>query len=126
MMYNTLPKDTSSMVSKTHWFSKQWWKLDARMIYRADDSRIWEVEEGFVHDYASIPRPLWPILTPTGPYGVPAIFHDKFLNDKLFLEMLLKSKTPKWLAHLMFTVVAHPVKEVADITKPKNNSILGG
>ncbi len=35
-----------------------------------------EVPKGFVTDFASVPRPLWNILPPTGKYGKAAVIHD--------------------------------------------------
>lgn len=38
--------------------------------------RIVRVPTGFETDFASIPRVLWPIFPPTGPYGKAALVHD--------------------------------------------------
>ena len=34
------------------------------------------IPAGFMTDFASIPRALWPVLPPTGPYGKAAVVHD--------------------------------------------------
>lgn len=38
--------------------------------------RVIEVPEGFVTDFASIPRVLWNLYPPTGVYGKAAVIHD--------------------------------------------------
>lgn len=35
-----------------------------------------EAPEGFLTDLASIPRPFWPFLSPSGPWMGPAVIHD--------------------------------------------------
>jgi hypothetical protein len=40
------------------------------------DGTFIDVPAGFVTDFASIPRVLWNILPPTGPYGKAAVIHD--------------------------------------------------
>jgi hypothetical protein len=52
------------------------WVTRAPLEYR-DDLRRVVVPEGHVHDFASIPRPLWSVLPPTDPtYAAAAIVHD--------------------------------------------------
>lgn len=34
------------------------------------------IPAGFITDFASIPRMLWPVLPPTGQYGKAAVIHD--------------------------------------------------
>lgn len=111
-----LPKDTSCPIQKQHWYSRQYYKLAEKMEYWDKNDKPFVVPSGFVHDYASIPRIFWPVLTPYGPYGVAAIFHDCFHNDKLFYEMMIEGGTPKWLAAIMYAAVAHPPKNEDDIT----------
>lgn len=53
------------------------WVLDKPMYWRigTTDTEI-VVQRGFVHDKASIPRSLWALLPPFGPYTRPAVIHD--------------------------------------------------
>lgn len=41
---------------------------------------------GFITDFASIPRLLWPVLPPTGRYGKAAVIHD-WLYQKRIIEI---------------------------------------
>lgn len=53
------------------------WKLTAEFDFASDTlERIVRVPCGFVTDFASIPRVLWPLLPPTGAYGKAAVIHD--------------------------------------------------
>ena len=52
------------------------WELVENWEYKlSDDTRI-IVEKGFRFDGASIPRPLWAILSPIGLLLIPALIHD--------------------------------------------------
>jgi hypothetical protein len=46
------------------------------MTYVTEDGLSITIPDGFVTDFASIPRPLWPILRPDGRYAFAAVFHD--------------------------------------------------
>lgn len=55
------------------------------------------VPSGFVTDFASVPRPIWNILPPTGRYGKAAVIHDWLYRctdvdratcDRVFLEAM--------------------------------------
>jgi hypothetical protein len=53
------------------------WCVDAGFDYESmllDE--IIQIPTGFVTDFASIPRPLWSILPPTGTYSRAAVVHD--------------------------------------------------
>lgn len=41
------------------------------------------VPAGFLTDFASIPRVLWPVLPPTGKYGKAAVIHDKLYQEAI-------------------------------------------
>lgn len=75
------------------------------MEYTRDSTGVtYEVPEGFVTDFASIPRPLWPIYPKTGRYQLAAVVHD-FLYweqttsrkdaDQIFLEGMEESGVSK-------------------------------
>lgn len=44
--------------------------------YYFDNNDVIEAPTGFITDFASIPRPFWPILPPDGAYGKAAVIHD--------------------------------------------------
>lgn len=56
------------------------WKVTKAFDYNVDlDNRIQgiiTIPEGFITDFASIPRVLWNILPPVGEYGEAAVVHD--------------------------------------------------
>jgi hypothetical protein len=53
------------------------WVLVKNLEYSIGNSNVKiSVPKGFVTDFASIPRPLWPMLSPYGKYSRAAIVHD--------------------------------------------------
>lgn len=53
------------------------WKLTAGFDYGSVLlERVLVIPAGFITDFASIPRPLWSALPPTGTYGKAAVVHD--------------------------------------------------
>lgn len=55
------------------------WLLKSQFDYHLgtpDGTEVVSVPEGFVTDFASIPRVLWNVLPPTGGYGKAAVVHD--------------------------------------------------
>jgi hypothetical protein len=46
-----------------------------------------DVPVGFITDFASIPRILWPFLPPTGNYGKAAVIHDKLYVLPIILNV---------------------------------------
>jgi hypothetical protein len=57
------------------WMGGETWRLTREYLYATLDGLV-QVPAGFLTDFASIPRFLWPILPPTGPYGPAAVLHD--------------------------------------------------
>lgn len=57
------------------WVDGETWIVRKPYVYRAPDGTV-VVPVGTPTDFASIPRPLWPALPPTGPYGPAAVLHD--------------------------------------------------
>ena len=51
------------------------WKLAENWEYELKGTRI-VIPKGFIFDGASIPRPLWGILSPTGLLLIPGLIHD--------------------------------------------------
>lgn len=69
------------------------------------------VPEGFVTDFASVPRIFWPIFPPAGRYCEAAVIHDylcasgtcsRFLADSLFRECMCQLGVPLWKRWLMY------------------------
>ena len=70
-----------------------------------------KVPKGFVTDGASVPRPLWVFLPPIGRYFVAAVIHDYLWEtgmvsmkeaDLIFYDLMIKYKTYKWKAKIMY------------------------
>lgn len=60
------------------------WELVKEYRYEMKDKTVLIVPKGFKFDGASIPRPLWPLLSPTGLFLIPGLFHDyAYRHDKL-------------------------------------------
>lgn len=72
------------------------------------------VPEHYVTDFASVPRLLWPIVPPTGPWCEAAVVHDylcgqsgcsRFLADSIFREAMFQLGVPLWRRVLMYYAV---------------------
>ena len=64
-----------------YWFL---WPLDAK----PEDQQKVEIEvyKNFITDFASIPRILWWLYNPTGPYGKAAVIHDYIYRNVFLLR----------------------------------------
>lgn len=93
------------------------YRLDQPLIY-VDNWDNWtlriEVPCGFVTDFASVPRFLWPFFPPAGKWNRAAVLHDylysqrsvsRFLADALFREAMFKLGVPVWRRVLMYYAV---------------------
>ena len=61
------------------------WRLLASFDYHVgspDGPDHVHVPAGFLTDFASIPRVLWPIFPPTGGYGKAAVVHDWLYQER--------------------------------------------
>lgn len=77
--------------------------------------RIVRVPAGCETDFASIPRPLWNLLPPTGRYGKAAVVHDFLYRthgeatrpqaDRVFLEGMDVLGVDWFTRHLMYAGV---------------------
>jgi len=72
------------------------------------------VPQGFITDFASVPRFLWSIFPPWDKYGKAAVLHDYLYNqrlfrrklcDKIFYEAMTVLKVPWWKRKLMYFAV---------------------
>lgn len=52
------------------------WRVVEDWYYELSDHRWIVIERGFIFDGASIPKPLWAFLSPTGLLFIPGIIHD--------------------------------------------------
>jgi hypothetical protein len=90
------------------------WRVNVGFSYESAIARaILTVPAGFVTDFASTPRFLWPILWPTGPWGKPSVLHDDLYRtfhlatkaeaDRVFLEAMRHlPAVGKFRANLMY------------------------
>ena len=93
------------------------WELLEELEYHVgskDSQDIIRVPKGFVTDFASIPKPLWPILPPFGRYSPAAVIHDYLYStkerkrkedDKIFLEAMKVMKVKWWVRQAMYRSV---------------------
>jgi hypothetical protein len=72
------------------------------------------VPKGSTTDLASVPRVLWSLLPPFGTYSQSAVIHDYLYHtqkfdrktcDLIFYELMIKYKTYKWKAKIMYYAV---------------------
>lgn len=64
------------------------WKVTAPFDYRLgapDGKEFVHIPAGFITDFASVPRGLWNLLPPIGPYGKAAVVHD-WLYQTMVIE----------------------------------------
>lgn len=70
-----------------------------------------KVPEGFITDFASIPRPVWSFLPPWGKYGKAAIVHDYLYDtairtrkdsDSIFLEIMKNSGVNTLIRNIIY------------------------
>jgi hypothetical protein len=78
-----------------------YWMLDAPLEYHPGDSApAVVVPAGFVHDFASVPAPVTPLVPKYGPYNRAAIVHDflywaqpctRLQSDNIFLIAMIEA-----------------------------------
>lgn len=95
-----------------------WWVVMRKFYYYLEgykeDGAGVVVPKGFVTDFASIPRFLWPILSPWDVYCKACIIHDylyrtktcsRKLADQTMYEAAIVIGTPKWKAKTLYIAV---------------------
>lgn len=90
------------------------WILLEPFRYQTAAGETITVPAGFTTDFASIPRPLWGIYPPAGPWAGAAVVHDYLYIqgdrtrkscDALFLEAMGVLGVPWLRRHLMWSAV---------------------
>lgn len=67
------------------------WKVCKGFTYTTETGINIVVPDGFVTDFASIPRGLWNLFPPTGKYGHAAVIHD-YLYRETFIDRKMCDK----------------------------------
>lgn len=90
------------------------WKVCNGFTYVTNKGEIIVVPDGFITDFASVPRGLWNLFPPTGEYGHAAVIHDFLYRntskpreecDKIFLEAM-EELGVNWLTrHIVYRAV---------------------
>jgi hypothetical protein len=97
---------------------------------KVKSGRVIEVPQGFVTDFASVPRIFWRIIPPWGEYSPAAVVHDWLYTkaectrkeaDDIFLELMARLGVPLVVRTAMYWAVrigggfvwGHPRKENA-------------
>ena len=57
-------------------FEVRKWELQENWYFKLDSGEKIVINKGFIFDGASIPRPLWAILSPVGLLLIPGLIHD--------------------------------------------------
>ena len=99
------------------------WRVHSDIAYSTATGEVSTVRAGFVFDFASVPRMLWPLAAPAGDghnlYGLAAAWHDWLYAhrkiggrlitrreaDALFLEIMLYVGVRPSLAQVMYRAV---------------------
>ena len=93
------------------------WELHVPLEYHvghADSSEVITVPEGFITDFASVPRAFWWLLPPAGKYAGAALVHDYLYRthlysrkdaDDIFLEAMEVLQVPRWKREIMYYAV---------------------
>lgn len=93
------------------------WVIRAPFTYEVGElgsGEVIEVVEGFQTDFASVPRPLWPIVARWGRHGKAAIVHDwcywdqsytKERSDEIFREAMGVLGVSGWRKFLIYQAV---------------------
>jgi hypothetical protein len=81
-----------------------------------DPKKIIRVPVGYITDFASIPRPFWPIVSPVDEYAKAAVIHDwlhvkgyftRAETDDIFNDAMKVLDVPKWKRRLVYNSVKY-------------------
>lgn len=98
------------------------WVENGRRAAMLEPYRRWtrfgvvEVPAGFVTDFASVPRALWPLVPKIGPYNMAAVVHDWLYRehprgwtraqaDAVFYDLMIEDGVSKLRAATMYAAV---------------------
>lgn len=90
------------------------WRLIVPLVYQTHAGDVITVPAGFETDFASIPRALWSLFPPAGPWGPAAVIHDFLYRtglvpraecDRLFREASEDLGVPAWIRWTMWTTL---------------------
>lgn len=90
------------------------WRIVKGFRYTTNQGRHIDVPDGFVTDFASIPRGLWNLFPPTGKYGHAAVVHDYLYRntnepqeycDKIFLDGMEELHVNWLVRHIIYRAV---------------------
>jgi len=103
---------TSALVVEPYGDGRRWRLVLPFEYYRTGREHIrYKIPKGFVTDFASVPRILWPILPPYGRYGKAAVLHDYLYRsgaaerkeaDLIFKEAMEVLGVAKWKKELLY------------------------
>lgn len=86
-----LDKDGKPSELRVQFIDGKIWKLTEGLEYHLgspDGKEMVIVPAGFLTDFASIPRALWPVIgSPTGLYGKGAVLHDFLYRVRVVISM---------------------------------------
>lgn len=98
-------------------FNNRTWRIHRELKYDIGDLNSGDsviVPEGFITDFASVPRPFWLIFPPDGKYTAAAVVHDYLYHtqtrtrkesDLIFLEAMEVLEVPWIKRKLMYRAV---------------------
>ncbi len=113
-----MDKFTSDLIVKSYNETK--WQLTAKFhFYFEEHGKRLNVivPEGFITDFASVPRMLWSIFPPTGRYTKAAVLHDYLYSnkseietnrkqcDKMFLKGMEVLGVKRWVRNTIYRAV---------------------
>jgi len=89
-------KEKHFLIRIWRWISSvRHWSLAEDWYYDLPDQTRIKIPAGFVMDGASVPRPLWGLLSPTGLLLIPGIIHDyAYQHDGLIALDQDQNETP--------------------------------
>lgn len=107
----SLPSEFSAIVLRltgNQQHGRAMYELAEPLTYDGGGIRV-DVPRGYHTDFASVPRGLWNLFPPAGPYAAAAVIHDylcdnevlcsRFLADAIFREIMYRLGVP-WYTRL--------------------------
>ena len=58
------------------------WRLNVPLAY-GHEGKVYAVPEGYITDFASVPRLIWPLIPRYGVHTAAAVLHDCLITDEL-------------------------------------------